>query len=114
LKYAFSDEYIGWQKNKESFRLLSVWSKKHNIPIVYLIFPKLELLDKDYPYLFFHEKVKNALQGEPHILDIYPVLQGKKAEELWVNSFDGHPNKEANALMVKALVDFLAEHRLIK
>jgi len=114
LKYAFSDEYIGWQKNKEAFGLLSVWSKEQNIPIVYLIFPKLELLDKDYPYLFFHEKVKHALLGEPYILDTYPVFRGKKAEELWVNPLDGHPNKEANALMVKAVADFLEERRLIK
>ena len=114
LKHSFSDEYIGWQKNKEAFGLLSAWSKKHHIPIVYLIFPKLEFLDKDYPYFFFHEKVKQALQGEPYILDMYPVFKGKKAEELWVNPFDGHPNKEANALMVKVLAGFLGEHGLIK
>ncbi len=45
---------------------------------------------------------------------MYPVFKGKKAEELWVNPFDGHPNKEANALMVKVLAGFLGEHGLIK
>ena len=114
LRYAFSDKYIGWQKNKEAFKLLAEFSHQYNIPIVYIIFPKLESLEKDYPYTFFHEKVKEALRNEPHKLDLLPYFLGKKTDDLWVASYESHPNTKANAISSKAILDYLVSVKLIR
>lgn len=114
LKYAFSDTYIGWQKNKEAFKLLAELSRINSIPIVYMIFPKFESLEKDYPYVFFHQKVKEALNNKPYVLDLLPYFHGKKTEDLWVNRYDSHSNRETNAIISKVILDFCVSKNLIE
>jgi hypothetical protein len=113
LRYVYSDEYIGWRKNKEAFRLLSDFSHAYNIPIVYIIFPKLERLGDGYPYEFYHQIVKEALKNEPYVIDLLPYLRGKRAEDLRVFDYDHHPNRYANAIISRVIFDTLLSEGLI-
>ncbi|MDP3732457.1 MAG: hypothetical protein Q8R31_05525 [Candidatus Omnitrophota bacterium] len=71
-------------------------------------------MEKDYPYIFYHHIVREALKDEPYVLDLLPYLEGKKIEGLWVTRSDSHPNKGADAIVVKAVSDYLRSRNLIK
>ncbi len=114
LRYAYSDKYFGWQKNKEAFKLLSGLSGDSGIPIVYVIFPKFESMEKGYPYLFLHRTVRDTLKGEPYVLDLLPYFEGRITKDLWVSESDSHPNKEADAIAAKTISDYLSSKNLIR
>ncbi|MFH1888957.1 MAG: hypothetical protein ABH806_02570 [Candidatus Omnitrophota bacterium] len=113
LQYVYSDRYIGWLKNKEAFSELEALSKEKSIPIVYVIYPKFEKLKSGYPYGFYHERVEEALKREPYVFDLLPVFKRNNAEDLWVNSSDSHPNRDANGRIVESISGFLSDKGLI-
>lgn len=113
IKNAYSEKYKGWQENKKAFKLLSELSNSSGIPIIYVVYPKFENLEKSYPYEFYHDIIKNALKGEPYVLDLLPYFIGRNTKDLWVNSFDSHPNRYANGLISEAILNLLISSKLI-
>jgi lysophospholipase L1-like esterase len=114
LQLAYSDAYHGWLRTKTIFSLLNDFSKSNAIPIIYVIYPKFENLENDYPYEFYHIAVKDALQGHRYVLDLLPFFLGKQSVSFWVADFDSHPNEHANAIIARAIYDFLQKNGLIK
>lgn len=112
IEYLYSDGYAGWQKNKEAFIKIRELAARKGIKVIYLIYPKIEKLD-DYPYGFYHQKVKEALSKEQYVLDLFPYFQDKIDRELWVNNFDSHPNRKANTLISDAIFNYLVENKLL-
>ncbi|MFH1857775.1 MAG: SGNH/GDSL hydrolase family protein [Candidatus Omnitrophota bacterium] len=112
ITYVFSEDYIGWQENKEAFGRIRELADRYRFSLVYLIYPKLESLEA-YPFEFYHHQVGKALKEEPYVLDLLEFFRGKKASDLWVTSFDSHPNEEANVILCDAVEQFLLSRHLL-
>jgi hypothetical protein len=66
--------------------------------------PVLAHLDRDYPFRDAHETVASFCHSSGIAwMDLLPVLQGRRAEDLWVHPHDPHPNAEAHRLVAESL-----------
>ena len=68
----------------------------------------MEGLESGYPLQSIHEQVKTYAEeaGLP-VLDLTSAFAGQKTSDLWVHSTDHHPNGKANAIAVKAIIEWL-------
>lgn len=82
-----------------------------NAQLLVCTFPFLQSLGSDYPVLHAHEKLDRLWTelNTPH-LDLLPVYQKYRAEDLIVNRHDAHPNEFAIEIAADAIADFLREN----
>jgi lysophospholipase L1-like esterase len=82
--------------------------------LVVIVFPLLYDL-KDYPFKEIHEKLAGLCASKNiAMLDLLPVFSVYKAEDLWANPTDQHPNETAHKLAAESLYSYLAEHGFVK
>jgi lysophospholipase L1-like esterase len=66
--------------------------------------PVLAHLGEDYAFRGAHEKIgKFCHTSGIAWIDLLPVLQGRRAEDLWVHPHDPHPNALAHRLVAESL-----------
>ncbi len=68
---------------------------------------------KRYPFRDIHEAIAGfCLSRNILFLDLLPVFSKYRAEDLWVNPTDHHPNEIAHRIIAGALFDFLSKNHL--
>ena len=79
-----------------------------NYPTVFVLYPLLEGLEKEYPLQRIHDVVGGMLRsaGIPY-LDLAPVFAGKNSSDLWVHEVNHHPNGKAHRVAAEAIVRWL-------
>lgn len=67
-----------------------------------------------YPFYEIHKKISLfcAQEGIP-LLDLFMAYSGYKAENLWVNPRDYHPNEIAHRVAGEELYNFLTNKKLL-
>lgn len=105
-KLIHEDTYIGWSRTKESFKILS----EQDIPVIVLVFPLLSYsLDKGYPFLNIHKKIKKELgkNGLPYI-DFYNIFKDEGHIRLEAVPYKNpHPSEIANRVIEEILYNKL-------
>ena len=84
--------------------------REHDVELRLVIFPFLNQLGPDYPFLEAHGKlVEYCDRSAIPVLDLEPVFRGHAGEKLIVNLFDSHPNERAHGIAAEAIRDQLLD-----
>lgn len=103
-----------WGQGTPQRALLGIrdWCRDHGARVAVVVWPFLQGLGdgERYPFAKLHRLVGAwcAAEGVP-FLDLQPVLQGNRVEDLWVSPADMHPNERAHALVAPAVAAFAAD-----
>jgi lysophospholipase L1-like esterase len=77
-------------------------------PVVFVLYPLLENLERGYPLQRIHDLVGGMLQGAGiAYLDLAATFQGQDTRSLWVHDVDHHPNGKAHRLAAEAIARWL-------
>lgn len=70
---------------------------------------ELRALHSLHTFRHYYEAVRTEAkrQGVP-VLETFDYFKGRRAEDLWVDYFDHHPNAEGHRILTRALLDGLA------
>ena len=103
-----------WRKSRAALEYAAGLARKHNFKLALVILPELYQLDGSYPFEAVHRLVANTGKelGIP-TLDMLPVFKGLDPSALWVHPTDHHPNRDAHALVAKAVDEFLKKEKLL-
>ena len=101
----YKDNSEGWQRTQSFFKKLAEYCQSEGIRLFLVSYPELHQI-RPYPFMEITQKLKNIAgqQGVP-FLDLLPMLQGQKEENLWVSQQDQHPNDLACNLIAQAIKD---------
>lgn len=113
----FRDAYFGsesdtgeWRAAQRNLRALRDRARARGIPVGLAIFPVLVNLDDAYPFQPICELVERfARESGLPVLDLLDAFRGLPDAELWVSSWDQHPNARGHAVAAEALRPFAAE-----
>jgi hypothetical protein len=84
---------------------------KNNHTLLVVVFPLLYDFD-DYRFISVHRKIENFCNGHGILyLDLFPEFSRHRAEDLWSNPTDHHPNEIAHAIAATEIARFI-EHQL--
>ena len=102
------------EKNFKLLKYLNDSCKRAGQKLVIVLFPILYDF-KNYPFHRIHDKMHEFCEEEGiFIIDLLPVFSGYRAEQLWVNPTDHHPNELANRLAAETVYRSLTENGLGK
>ena len=100
----YEDSSPGWQESRRALETIIQECGERKIPCYVVIFPMLLQLDDRYPFLAVHEKVNAvASAAGATVIDLFPLLKGRRAEDLWVHPVDQHPNEIVHRIAAEAL-----------
>lgn len=109
---AFSDETA-----LPKFDLLGRMSRgveAQGAEFVIVLFPMLYDLNERYPFRKIHRKIATFCQRHAiPLLDLLDPFSQHRAEDLWVNPTDHHPNEIAHRIAAEELFRFLRDSRLL-
>ncbi|MEC7567333.1 MAG: SGNH/GDSL hydrolase family protein [Planctomycetota bacterium] len=115
----YTDTNPSWKTNRAALLEIVETCQQDQIPCYVVLFPELYELNENYPFKEVHEHIQKTLAGtHATFIDLFPLLAGKQAADLWVHPTDHHPNNEVHALVGKTLAEHLArdlsQNRAIK
>jgi len=115
----YTDTNPSWKTNRAALLAIIETCQQDQIPCYVVLFPELYELNENYPFKGVHEHIKKTLAGtHATFIDLFPLLAGKQAADLWVHPTDHHPNDEVHALVGKTLAERLArdlsQHEAVK
>jgi GDSL-like Lipase/Acylhydrolase family len=101
-----------WSQNAPQKALMEMkaWCEQHQAKLLVVVWPFLQGLGsgRSYPFAKLHQLVSEFCSKEQiPSLDLQPVLQPLRAEDLWVTPADMHANPRAQAAVVPALTEFV-------
>lgn len=99
------------------FALLAAMNRdieKRGGKLVVLVFPLLYKFG-NYPFTEIHDKLAEFCAGQKiHMLDLFPAFSRYRAEDLWVNPTDQHPNDVAHRIAAERLFEYLKADKLVE
>ncbi len=113
----FHDAYFGaesetteWRAAQQNLRALRDRARARSIPVGLALFPVLVNLDAEYPFQPICDLLARFAQANQlPLLDMLDAFRGQPDAELWVSSWDQHPNARAHAIAAAALLPLAAE-----
>ncbi len=112
-----SDSYLGSDDDRKEWRQAQanlVWlrdaARNRGASVGLVVFPILMGLDDQYPFATVCDEIEEFArrQGIP-CLSLLPAFIGQNGPDLWVSSFNQHPNARAHVLAAGAIAPFAEE-----
>lgn len=106
-----------WEKCKESILGIKDLAAAHDARLLFVVFPILIDLDDDYAFQDIHDIVVDFIAGsgiEVHSLLPAFVEYDGKAESLWVNITNAHPNETGHEIAAESLTEYLLGSGLLE
>lgn len=97
-KYLYEDSYPGWIRVQKSFEIL----RNQDTPIIVLVFPLLAYdLNKGYPFLEIHEKLRRELERDRlTYIDFYDTFRKENPIRLQAVPYKNpHPSEIAHRII---------------
>lgn len=104
------EAYTGPLFDVQKKRLLEMrdLARSHSAGFCVVIFPFLNTLGPQYPYIQAHERLSDAFGAENiPCLDLLPIYRDFPSTKVTVNRHDAHPNEFAHTLASEAIEKFL-------
>jgi lysophospholipase L1-like esterase len=112
-----NDSYFGtseqteeWRAAQQNILRMARITRERSAVMGLAIFPILADLDGDYPFRAICEAIETF--AEQHAIPVHnmlPDFQGQRGPELWVSTYDQHPNAQGHAIAARALLPFMGE-----
>ena len=103
-------ETLEWERAKHNLVRLRDAARTHSAELAIVVYPVLVQLNDDYPFTEICDLlVEYAESIDVPVHNLLPYFLGQNAAELWVSSWDQHPNAEGHRLTADALEPFLAD-----
>ena len=105
----YADGAPGWAKARQNVAALADYCRSHGIRLIMTNIPELREL-KPYAFPEVQAKVRElAAANSIEFVDLLPAVQDEDPKTLWVTVPDPHPNARGQALMARALADYLTK-----
>ncbi|MBW2272695.1 MAG: hypothetical protein JRG96_05460 [Deltaproteobacteria bacterium] len=111
-----ADGYFGppartqeWKRAQSNVLAMRDRAEEHGAKFVMVIFPVLFDLGPDYPLRNVVDVIADfARSNDIQTLSLLPAYTGHEASELWLSSFDQHPNERGHAIAADAIHPLVA------
>jgi hypothetical protein len=104
----YEDGSPGWQESRRALRRIVALCKGAGVPCWVLLFPVLYELNDRYPFQAIHARIRAEVEGAGGgVIDLFPRLKGRRAEECWVHPADQHPNEVVHRIAAEELSEEL-------
>lgn len=115
FKGAYEDKNENWQECRKFLLKTKKFARDNNASFIVAIIPFLSDLNDRHPLKKEIEIVNNyCLANDIDTLNLFPYFYGHKAQSLWINPINGHPNAKASAIMAEAVNKRIVEKKYIK
>ncbi len=114
---ALHDSYFGdrtqtieWEKAKENILKIKSIGEEVHAKVALVVFPVLVELDQEYPFKDICELIVNF--GDEHHMPTHgllPAFMDENAPDLWISSYDQHPNERGHKIAAESIFPFLKE-----
>lgn len=110
LKESYNDGKV-WDNMQEYLTQIVDYCNTNDLELMVTTFPFLHNFDGEYAFTHAHEQLDEfwVEKGIKH-LDLLPVYEKHKGENLVVNAFDAHPNERAHQIAAEAIGKFIEEN----
>ncbi len=105
-----ADQTQEWKEAQKNLLMIKEAGEEINAKVALVVFPILVELNARYPFKEICDTIVRF--GESNGLpthDLLPAFMGKHGPDLWVSSFDQHPNAEAHGIASNSILPFLEE-----
>ena len=114
FKGAYDDENENWQECRKFLLKTKKIAKDNNASFMVVIIPFLSDLNDSHPLKKEIAIINNfCLANGIDALNLFPYFYGYKAQSLWINPINGHPNATACAVMAGAVNKYIVEKNYI-
>jgi hypothetical protein len=93
-------------------RLLSIKSlaDKNSAEVAFVIFPALVELNKKYPFMEICKHLEEfAVSNRFQVHNLLPSFMGYYGPNLWVSTYDQHPNEKAHRIAAESMLSFIKD-----
>ena len=111
------DSYFGnagqikeWENAKNNILKIREIAKEIQAEVALIVFPVLVELNRGYPFKDICECIIKF--GADHHIpthSLLPAFMGKSGPDLWVSSYDQHPNEKGHLIAANSILPFLRE-----
>ena len=113
----FRESYFGdesqtgeWRAAQSNLLEIRDRVRKSGAQVAMAIFPVLVELTDRYPFTPICDLLeKFARENDMPVLNLLPAFMGRQSDDLWVSTFDQHPNAEGHRIAAQALTPFVSE-----
>lgn len=103
-----------WEAAKKALKEIISICNDHSIPCYVVCFPVLHGLGNRYPFKAIHGAVGNEVKsGKGAFIDLFPLLKGRNATDLWVHPTDQHPNEAVHGIAAEAIAAEIMQDKRI-
>ncbi len=103
-----------WPKCEEALGDVAWICKQANIRVLLLIWPIMEELNENHPYLDLYQQVAEAgRKYDMEVLELFPLFKGIEEKSLWISPSNSHPNAQAHLLAAEEILNYLISRKLI-
>ena len=111
------DAYLGddeqtrvWQLSQEYLLSIKSLAEQDSAEVGFVIYPILVELNDHYQFNDIHRHLTEfALSNGFHFHDLFPSFFGCYCPNLWVSSYDQHPNEKAHHIAAESMLPFIKE-----
>lgn len=96
-----------WERAKQNLLSIAQLAAARSAAFGLVIFPILADLEGRYPFEPVCDRIEAfAASREIAVLSLLPAFRGQSAPDLWVSSYDQHPNEQAHEIAAHAIFPF--------
>jgi lysophospholipase L1-like esterase len=83
---------------------------RHQFCVIVFLHTHLYYLNWLHPFRAIYDRVERAAEDRGLVtIESFDVHRGRRAEELWTNAFNPHPNAAGHQVLARALFDGLKD-----
>jgi lysophospholipase L1-like esterase len=102
-----ADQTAEWERAQQNLVSIAQFAAARSAAFGLVIFPILVELDGGYPFEPICARIEAfAVSRGMAVLSLLPAFRGKSAADLWVSSYDQHPNEKAQEIAAHAIFPF--------
>jgi len=114
---ALNDSYLGtpgqtqeWRTAQFNIRKIKAIGEEIHAKVALVVFPVLAELNDRYPFMKVCDLItKYGTENEIPTHNLLPAFMGKNASDLWVSSFNQHPNVLGHEIAANSILPFLRQ-----
>ena len=96
-----------WNLTQEHLLSIKSLAYENSAAVGFVIFPVLVELNKNYPFMEISTHLEEfALSNGLHLHNLLPAFLGHYGPNLWVSSYDQHPNEKAHQIAAESMLSF--------